>query len=79
MPKINKSNSQASKPYDKPNTSPKQTKLDYPSVQSPSLVHSKGKKSEYDKTLLVTLFLKSSKDADWTELGKDIGKTPIHM
>ncbi|KAK6902875.1 hypothetical protein I204_07183 [Kwoniella mangroviensis CBS 8886] len=77
MPKINKSNSQASKPYDKPNTSPKQTKLDYPSVQSPSLVHSKGKKSEYDKTLLVTLFLKSSKDADWTELGKDIGKTPI--
>ncbi|WVQ70148.1 uncharacterized protein L199_008373 [Kwoniella botswanensis] len=80
MPKIDESISQESKPYDKPNTSPKKTKqitLNYPTIRTQSLGHSSGKKNKYDKNLLVTLFLKSSKEVNWTELGKDIGKTPI--
>ncbi|WVW83182.1 hypothetical protein I302_105200 [Kwoniella bestiolae CBS 10118] len=77
MPKTEKPNHAEFKPYFKPPLKLKQSKLDFaPARDGLTEVPKKSKKNEYDKTLLVILFLKTAKDIEWDELSKDMGKTP---
>ncbi|WWC90080.1 uncharacterized protein L201_005013 [Kwoniella dendrophila CBS 6074] len=90
MPKIKKDKSQDEKPYDRSSSPPtpnpasakdkkstKQSKLDLPSIKGNLRENKKvTRKSDYDKSLLVTLVIKTAKDTRWEDLAKEVNKTP---
>ncbi|WWC61197.1 uncharacterized protein I303_103777 [Kwoniella dejecticola CBS 10117] len=85
--KLADSGHNAQRPYDRPIMStkssqvrPERSMLDLPQVKSQTSASTststrKTKKGEYDKTLIVTLVLKTAKDVKWESIVTEIGKT----